>query len=326
MSSISGALLVHKEEGISSFGVIEKLQKIWMEKHQVKKREVPKLGHGGTLDPFATGLLIVCVGPAVKLARYFLGSGKGYEGLIRFGETTIPGDPTSPVSERSEVIPHSMDEIQSLATQFTLAPYHQTPPMHSAKKRDGKPLYELAREGIEVEREAKTCSLYSFEITDYTAPRATFRLSCSSGTYVRTLTQDLGKKAGSVALLEKLNRTASGCFNLSQALTLHQIQEATQTQKTWDQLDCWIPFDRLLDGYDRAEATPEEVISLTQGKQEVLRTILKKGIQPPLHSPKIPVTEEHHDRVAIYCGPQLVAMAHHTQTVWTLERVFLTHV
>src|SRR4051812_27690492 len=172
-----------------------------MEQYGVKRRDLPKLGHGGTLDPFATGMLAVCVGRAVKLARYFLGSNKTYEGVIRFGETTVPGDPTAPISETSPVIPDSLEDIRKYAKTLTLQPYLQTPPMHSAKKVDGKPLYELARQGIEIEREAKVCHLYSFEILSYEKPRARFRLTCSSGTYVRTLAQDLARMMGSVALL-----------------------------------------------------------------------------------------------------------------------------
>src|SRR5688500_7150860 len=129
---MNGALLINKPAGITSFGVIEALQTALMRSMGIRKRDLPKLGHGGTLDPFATGLLVVCVGNAVKLARYFLDSHKGYRGIIRFGETTIPGDPTEPVSERSEILPAGIDELRELALRFADQPYLQTPPMHSA--------------------------------------------------------------------------------------------------------------------------------------------------------------------------------------------------
>src|SRR6185503_13909666 len=115
-------------------------------------------------------------------------------------------------------------------------PYLQTPPMHSAKKLDGKPLYELARQGIEVEREAKVCHLHSFEILTYEKPRATFRLTCSSGTYVRTLAQDLARLMGSVAMLDKLVRTASGNFQLENAYSLEQIGASMREGRKWDEL------------------------------------------------------------------------------------------
>src|ERR1700679_1984049 len=112
---MNGALLIDKPAGVSSFGVIEKLQRAWWERTVKKRRDLPKIGHGGTLDPFATGLLVVCVGEGVKLARYFLGSTKVYEGLIRFGEATVPGDPTAEISERSEHLPSSLEEVRESA-------------------------------------------------------------------------------------------------------------------------------------------------------------------------------------------------------------------
>lgn len=331
--SVNGALLIHKPEGMSSFGVVERLQKVLLERENAaraslpgakpasRRRDLPKMGHGGTLDPFATGLLVVCVGKAVKLARYFLGSTKAYEGIIRFGETTIPGDPTAPISETSSVVPQSREEIQKVATMLTLQPYLQTPPMHSAKKKDGKPLYELAREGIEVEREAKECLLFSFEILGYERGadgkvRAPFRLTCSSGTYVRTLAQDLARILGSVALLETLHRTASGNLNVQSAWTVDRIAEATAANQSWDQLPCWVGFDRLLDGFDRAEATDDEARALVEGRQNVLFNILKRVT--PAEKPSGP-SREH---VAIYRGSSLIAVANQTRGEWGLERVF----
>ncbi len=313
---MNGALLIRKEAGITSFGVIDALKRHLRDAHGIKSRDLPKLGHGGTLDPFATGLLIVLVGRGVKLARYFLGATKGYEGLIKFGETTVPGDPTSPITETSEVIPRSLEEIQTLATKFTLQPYLQTPPMHSAKKVNGKPLYELAREGIEIEREPKLCHLYDFKINEYQAPKAQFQLKCSSGTYVRTLSQDLGRLAGSVALLETLNRTQSGVFRNTHSWSLEEIIKADQSGQKWDQLPCWVPFDELLKGYPSAEASAAEHQSLLQGKQAVLFTILKRTTNPTERS-----SEQSDDCVAIYNSHRLIAIARKADEQWGLERV-----
>jgi tRNA pseudouridine55 synthase len=314
---MNGALLVNKHPEISSFGVIELLQKQLRDQSSLKKKELPKLGHGGTLDPFATGLLIVLVGRAVKLARYFLGSTKCYQGVIRFGETTIPGDPTEAVTEISAHIPQSLEELQSMAHSLTQQPYPQTPPMHSAKKRNGKPLYELARAGIEVEREPKICHLYQFEIQDYQPPRAQFMLKCSSGTYVRTLSQDYAKRLGSVALLESLHRIGSGIFQIQDAWSVEAIQKAClEGGQTWNELPCWIDFNDLLKGYDRAEATEEDQLALYQGKQNVLFNILK-NVQPA--SPR---SSEKDDCVAIYCKGALIGIARREQGVWGIERVF----
>lgn len=313
---MNGALLIKKDAGISSFGVIDVLKRHLKEVHQIKSRDLPKLGHGGTLDPFATGLLIVLVGRGVKLARYFLGATKGYEGLIHFGVTTVPGDPTSPISETSGKIPSSLAEIQDLATRFTQQPYLQTPPMHSAKKKNGKPLYELAREGIEIERDPKLCHLYDFQITDYQTPRAAFQLKCSSGTYVRTLAQDMGRMLGSVAMLDSLNRTQSGVFKNSNAWKLDEIIQASTSGTKWDELPCWVPFDQLLKGYPSAEASSAEHQSLIQGKQSVIFSILKRT-----HNPTERSSEQNDDCVAIYSAQRLVAIARRLNDQWGLERV-----
>jgi tRNA pseudouridine55 synthase len=310
---MNGAFLIDKHEGVSSFGVIEILQKKLREKlGGIRRRELPKLGHGGTLDPFATGLLVVCIGDGVKLARYLLGSVKTYEGEIRFGETTIPGDPTEPVSERSDRIPASLTEIQEVATRLTLHDYLQTPPMHSAKKIDGQTLYDLARKGLEVERKPSLCRLHSFEILSYEAPRARFRVVCSAGTYIRVLAQDLGKLLGGVAMLDSLRRTGSGSFKISRALTVNSIIESTEN---WDELSCFIPFHRILDtSLDRVVAEPDEELALVQGRQGVVLNLLKR-VEP--------VTAEPGERVAVYSQKQaLVGVLAKLDGSWKIERIF----
>jgi len=316
----SGALLVNKHQGVSSFGIIELLQDQLQMQFGIKRKQQPKIGHGGTIDPFATGLLVVCVGKAVKLARYFLGGTKRYEGVIFFGETTVPGDPTAPVSEKSEVIPGSIEEVGKAADKFSKEAYLQKPPMHSAKKKNGKPLYELARAGIEVDREAKLCHLYSFKINSYQPPRASFDLICSSGTYVRTLAQDIGKSLGTVAMLETLTRTQSGAFKLENAWTIEQIADAGSKQVHWWQLPCWIPFDRMLDGYRKVSATSEEAEALCRGQQNVLFNILKRSSLSEVDSAAVKGQESC---VVVYHGEQLLAVVRRQDQKWELERVFL---
>jgi tRNA pseudouridine55 synthase len=338
---MDGTLLIHKHAGVSSFGVIEQLQGVLM-KHPgaygraepfARRRDLPKLGHGGTLDPFATGLLAVCVGRGVKLARYFLGSGKTYEGVIRFGETTVPGDPTEEISERSDVLPPSLEAIQEVARRMTLEPYFQTPPMHSAKKKDGKPLYELARQGIEIEREAKELKLYSFEILSYEKPRASFRVRASSGTYVRTLAKDLAKLMGTVAMLDSLHRVESGIHKLqapgsaSRAMSVDEVAQASAEGRRWDELPAWVPFDRLLDGYECAEATADEALALIQGRQAVLPRILSRISSPKAGASAIQAmgAVAQNAPVVIYHprSEQILAIARLEQGAWGLERVFV---
>jgi tRNA pseudouridine55 synthase len=308
---VDGALLLNKPVGVTSFGALEELQRALRERTGARRSELPKLGHGGTLDPFATGLLVVCVGRGAKLARYFLGSRKRYEGVIRFGETTVPGDPTEPVSERSEHVPDGIAPIRELAHKLTLQPYLQTPPMHSAKKVDGRPLYELARQGKEVEREPKLCTLHALEITEYAAPRARFRVECSSGTYVRVLAQDLGRWLGTVAMLESLHRSGSGRFSDTQAWELARLAQATREGAGWDTLPCWVPFDQLLSGtLDAVSASVSEEAELRLGRQNGLPgMIARHGMLDQ-------------EAVAIYRGPSLVAVARREPGGWALERVF----
>ncbi|MDR3608428.1 MAG: tRNA pseudouridine(55) synthase TruB [Oligoflexia bacterium] len=301
-----GAFLIDKPIGISSFGIIDTIQRRWREQTGLRKRALPKLGHGGTLDPFATGLLVVCVGDGVKLARYFLGSRKRYEGTLRFGETTIPGDPTEPVSERSGHLP-SFDEALAAAAEFTRAPYAQTPPMHSAKKKDGKPLYELARQGIDIEREAKICEIESFVLSDWVldgpVARCHFEVSCSSGTYIRVLAQDLAKKLGTVGMLDSLRRTGSGSFDIARAWTHERFLE----QDPLIEPECFVPFSQMLGDYPRVEIDATAALALQRGQQSILSDIL---------------AGRDGERVAIYCERALMAMAVRAENTWTLERVF----
>lgn len=314
-----GALLVNKPQDLTSFGVIEALQIALRETRGIKRRDLPKMGHGGTLDPFATGLLVVCVGDAVKLSRYFLGSKKSYAGTMRFGETTIPGDPTAPISETSDVLPTTLEALQKIALSLTRQDYLQTPPMHSAKKHEGRALYELAREGKEIDREAVLCRLYEFSIeslsTDRVA-RADFKVSCSSGTYIRTLAQDLGRLVGSVGMLERLERTASGAFSLAKALSLSTLLDETRKNTPWDELSAWVPFDLLLDHFPKAEATPDECLALINGRQNVVLQLL----------PRVDWgnTTQERELFTIYHRGQLKSVAARDETtgVWSIQRVF----
>ncbi|MEK7690658.1 MAG: tRNA pseudouridine(55) synthase TruB [Bdellovibrionota bacterium] len=320
LAGLNGALLIRKEPGITSFGIIEELQRDLIAATSVRKRDLPKLGHGGTLDPFATGLIVVCVGRSVKLARYFLGAAKHYKGVIRFGESTVPGDPTAPITERSDVIPTDIGKLRDLASRLQSQPYLQTPPMYSAKKKDGKPLYELARAGIEVEREPKLCHLHRFVIQNYADRRAEFAVSCSSGTYIRTLAQDFGRLLGTVALLESLDRTGSGEFSLEKAMTLGQIRESLGRGTIWSAMDCWNPFDSLLGGFDSAWATADEARALAQGRKNVLFTILRRTKTPEKAAHRFPQADTC---VGIYLKTELVAIARRDENDnWDLDRVF----
>lgn len=329
LSHADGALIIDKPEGISSFGVIDHLShqlgKVW----EVKRRDQPKMGHGGTLDPFATGVLIVCVGRAVKLARYFLGATKTYQGRMRFGETSVSGDYTDPVVQTSEVLPTSLAELNAEAARLQGETYLQTPPMHSAKKKNGVPLYELARQGIEVERAPKQCTLFEFGFNDFKINEqgktvADYFVTCSSGTYVRKLAQDFANRLESVALLESLRRTQSGAFTLAQSITLPELDAwVAEGKRPWTECKGWIDFNQLLAGYFHIEATQDESTGLQNGQQQWLNPIVERATQKLAQAQQLrPVIQGQEAFLAIQCEGRLIAVAHKDPTGWGLERVF----
>lgn len=204
---MTGILLVDKPEGLSSAGAIRVLK---------SRLGGAKVGHLGTLDPFASGLLPLCVGEATKVARYLLLERKEYAGTVRLGIETDTLDRTGETLATAAVPEVSAGRLAEVAARF-VGRQHQVPPMYSALKRDGVPLYKLARRGLEVEREAREIEISRLELTPRDGERIDFALECSKGTYVRVLAADLGRALGTVAHLERLRRTAVGDFRVTDA-------------------------------------------------------------------------------------------------------------
>ncbi len=210
---MEGILLVDKTTDHTSHDVVARLR---------GKLRMKRVGHAGTLDPMATGLLIILVGKATRVSQYLMSLDKEYEGTIELGKVTDTQDAEGEVLETIPVPAFSEADILA-AVQSFLGDQYQTPPMYSAVKIDGVPLYKSARKGEEVEREPRFIRVMSWEITRFALPRLDFRLRCTKGTYVRTLAHDLGRKLGCGAHLAARRRTASDKFHISQALTLDQI-------------------------------------------------------------------------------------------------------
>jgi tRNA pseudouridine(55) synthase len=221
---LSGALLIDKPEGLSSGQVVAKLK--WVLTHYGYAEKGFRIGHGGTLDPFATGALVVFLGEGTKLADTYLHSVKAYDGVISLGKQTDTGDLTGSIRQEKAVPQIHLDAWQELAAEFTLKPYEQTPPMYSAKKQGGTPLYTLARSGIEVERKAILKKIHAFSLqwakdSSETNPDAlSFQVKCESGTYVRVLAENLAKNAGTLAHLKILRRTETSDVHLNDCLAL----------------------------------------------------------------------------------------------------------
>lgn len=211
---INGILNVYKEAGFTSHDVVAKLRGICRQK---------KIGHTGTLDPEAVGVLPVCLGSGTKLCDMLTDKSKEYEAVLLLGQVTDTQDVTGTVLEEHEV---TADEEQAVeAIRSFVGAYEQIPPMYSALKVNGKRLYELARAGKEVERKGRPVEIHNIEILSVSLPEITFRVACSKGTYIRTLCHDIGQKLGCGGTMKSLKRTRVGIFTIDGALKLSQLEE-----------------------------------------------------------------------------------------------------
>jgi tRNA pseudouridine55 synthase len=211
---IEGVLLVDKPKGLTSHDVVYHLR---------RKLQMKKIGHAGTLDPMATGVLVMLIGKATRISQYLMSVDKVYEGEATLGVVTDSQDAEGEVMETRPVPDLTEAGVRDLMKTF-LGDQYQTPPMHSAIKIGGVPLYKLARKGEEVEREPRFIRIASFDLLSFALPKLTFRLACTKGTYVRTVANDLGQKLGCGAHLSELRRTGSGKFTIEQCLPLDQIE------------------------------------------------------------------------------------------------------
>jgi len=216
-SPLDGALLIDKPAGPTSHDVVDAIR---------RKFGIKKVGHCGTLDPNATGLLIIVLGRGTKLSEKLMGDDKIYEGSIKFGEATDSYDADGEITETRPVPSLTLDQLDEAAAAY-VGDLMQTPPMVSAIKREGVPLYKLARKGIEVEREPRLVHIYNFRFTDYQAPQGKFAIACTKGTYVRSIAHELGQKLGCGAHLALLRRTASGKFEVTGATPLAEVLKMT---------------------------------------------------------------------------------------------------
>jgi tRNA pseudouridine55 synthase len=217
---VDGLLLVDKKTGITSHDVVEKFR---------RRSHIKKVGHTGTLDPLATGLLVLCVGKATRLQAYLMGMEKVYEGVIQFGWATDSYDAAgTPAGEANEVNVEHID-FTPLITPF-LGAIEQMPPQFSAKKVGGVRAYELARKGEVAALTPKPVTVYEFEISSVTGSTARFRVRSSAGTYVRSLAHELGEAAGVPAHLKELRRTAIGNFKIADALSYEALENAPPEQ------------------------------------------------------------------------------------------------
>lgn len=249
---MDGVINVLKPVGMTSSDVVVRLRKIL---------NTRKIGHTGTLDPDVTGVLPICIGKATRLAEYLTNQGKSYRCEITFGITTDTQDASGEILSKKPVNLCSED-FELILSKF-IGPVQQIPPMFSAVKHQGKRLYELARQGVEVERKAREIQIHSIRIVEWISgefPKAIFEVDCSKGTYVRTLCHDMGSALGCGAHMSGLVRLRSGPFLINESISLETIQECTNQ----DDYSFLIPFTKALD-LPRVSLPPHRALAFRNG-------------------------------------------------------------
>lgn len=269
---VDGVLLLDKPVGLSSNDALIKAKRVLNAK---------KAGHTGTLDPFATGLLPLCFGEATKFSQDLLEADKTYEATVHLGIVTTTGDTEGEAIETRDV-DVTLEQIEAALARFR-GPINQVPPMYSALKRDGKALYEYAREGITLEREARPVTIHALSLVEYAAPFLKIRVTCSKGTYVRVLGEDIGAALGCGAHLNALRRIEVGALDVTGMITLEALLAHP------DPLSLLRPVDALLSTFPSLELTAELAKRFLQGQRLALG---KEAIEVPQQQGRVRI---YHD-------------------------------
>lgn len=246
--NVHGIVLLNKPAGVSSNGILQQVMRVFNAK---------KGGHTGALDPFATGLLPICLGEATKVSGLLLEADKGYTATLKLGEQSSTGDTEGEIVQRLPVPVLTQALLEQVFAEFKGA-MSQIPPMYSALKHQGKPLYFYARQGIEIERPARDVTIKSLNLKHFDDQHIVFDVLCTKGTYVRTLGEDIAKKLGTVGHLIALHRTQTGSLRGDDMLTLEEIAEQKKS--------CLQPLDIALAHLQRIDLTPEEVDLIRHGQ------------------------------------------------------------
>ncbi len=253
LSEQGGLLNVDKTDGWTSHDVVAKFRLIL---------NIHRIGHTGTLDPMATGVLVLCVGSTTKMARFLVGLEKEYQGIMRLGAESDTLDAQGSITTVTERPQTTRVELQKMFGKFT-GEQKQIPPMYSAVKYQGQPLYQLARRGQTVPRQPRSVTIQSLELVRYQPPRVTFRVVCSSGTYVRVLAADIGRQLGTGAYLETLRRQRVGPFHVEDALTVDRAIELARCGTLIQHLQ---PVMRGLIRFPRLVVHPWAVDAILHGR------------------------------------------------------------
>ena len=294
MAGFDGILLIDKPTGPTSAEVVRILK---------KALRVKKIGHLGTLDPFASGLLPICLGAGTKLSPFLMAERKSYTGTLQLGVETDTLDCTGTVTTTAPVPDCTVPRLREVEQRF-IGDSWQTPPMYSALKRKGVPLYKLARQGIEVEREPRRVQISHLALTRGEPPTIHFSVSCSKGTYIRVLAADIGQALNSCAHLTSLRRTVFGAFTIDQAAPLSQVQSPQPGQPL-----PLLSLTRATQSYRTFLVSAPEAARIRQGQQAVLQTL--------------PATRAAGETARILSAErELVAVVVAEGGIWKLARVF----
>lgn len=260
---ISGLLLIDKPLGFSSNQALSKIKWIFSAK---------KAGHTGTLDPLATGLLPICFGEATKFSSHLLNSEKTYEASIKLGWKSSTGDAEGKLTE-SKIISLSLEKLQKELKSF-IGLSKQTPPMFSALKYNGQPLYKLAREGVKIERQEREINILELILLNYSKNIIKIEVTCSKGTYIRTLAEDIANKLGMEGYLIELRRTKIGKLNINEAFSIENISTLSSDKRK----SCIKPTEVLVDGYPKLILLDSEVDFIKNGQPIKLKKKLNTEI------------------------------------------------
>ena len=272
-----GVLVIDKPAGMSSTQVVEKVK---------RKLRVRKAGHGGTLDPFATGVLPVCLGRGTKIARFILAGDKEYEGVMELGIETETYDITGEVVARHPVPQElSLEDIQRIFDEF-VGVVEQAPPAFSAAKLHGRPLYKYAREGLKVEKPPKKVEIIEFEALALDLPRVRFRIYCGKGTYLRSLVHEVGKRLGCGATLVELKRLRKGPFTIDEAVSLEELEKTLKRGKVEQHI---IPPSRALEFIPALVINEELAWRIRNGRPLAISSLANMiRLQKVLQKPRVP--------------------------------------
>ena len=288
--ALDGVALLDKPEGITANAALQRVR---------RALGAAKAGHTGTLDPLADGLLPLCFGHATKLANDLLDADKTYVAGIVLGKSTTTGDMEGETTFSSDTV-ITREQWDAILPQFS-GEIAQVPPMYSALKKDGKPLYELARAGIEVEREARQVTIVSLETLSFAYPNVVLKVRCSKGTYIRTLAEDMGKALGVGAHLSSLQRTGVGDLDLQDAMTLEQLEAMAEDERA----QALLPLDALLQNCPAIELPQTEAARFVQGQ-------------------RLKMTHADCDTVRVYWHERLIGLASVSHGTLSPQKVLMT--